>query len=337
MVRLKDIAQRAGVSIMTVSKVLRDASDISVATKVRVKHLAQQMGYVPDSLAQGLRTRKTKLLGLVIPTSDNPIFARTVVAVEECAYDLGYEIILAHSLNLPEREEIVIRRLLARRVDGILIAPVYRLAPKAVVYEELVRRGIPAIILGHVAPFCSHFASVETEDRLASSGITQYLLRLGHERIAFFGGPAAAPWAHERFEGYRRALREAGLEMHDALIFSAGSSIEEGEKAALQFLNEAPRATAIQSVNDDVAVGAVNILIGQGVRIPQDLSITGFGNVLAGYSCRVPLTTIGQPKYRLGIEAMEMMRKLLLGQQVESRHLSEELVIRESTAPPPAV
>ena len=337
MIRLKDIAQRAGVSIMTVSKVLRDASDISVATKVRVKHLAQQMGYVPDSLAQGLRTRKTKLLGLVIPASDNPIFARIVLAVEERAYDLGYEIILAHSLNLPEREEIVIRRLLSRRVDGILIAPVYRLAPKAVVYDDLFRRGTPAIILGHIAPFCSHFVNIETEDRFASTSITQYLLQLGHERIAFFGGPVAAPWAQERLEGYRRALHEAGIEMHDALIFSAGSNVEDGEKAALQFLNESPQATAIQSVNDQVAVGAVNILIGQGIKIPQDLSITGFGNVMAGHCCRVPLTTIGQPKYRLGLEAMEMMSKLLLGQRVESRHLSEELILGESTAPRAAV
>jgi DNA-binding LacI/PurR family transcriptional regulator len=258
-----------------------------------------------------------------------------VLAIEERAYEMGYEIILAHSLNLPEREETVIRRLLSRRVDGILIAPVYRLAPKAMVYDELVQRAIPAVILGYVAPFCSGFVCIETEDRLASTSITQHLLQLGHQRIAFFGGPVAAPWAQARFEGYRRALREAGIEVHDALIFSAGSSVEEGEKAALQFLNESPLATAIQSVNDQVAAGAANILIGQGIRIPQDLSITGFGNVLAGHSCRVPLTTIGQPKYRLGIEAMEMMRKLLLGQRVESRHLSEELIIRESTAPPP--
>src|SRR5438132_3971965 len=132
MIRLKDIAERAGVSIMTVSKVLRDAPDISAATKTRVRQLAQQMGYVPDSLAQGLRTRRTKLLGLVIPSSENPLFSRIILAIEECAYDRGYEILLAHSLNSAEREESVIRRLLSRRVDGFLIAPVYRLGPKAV-------------------------------------------------------------------------------------------------------------------------------------------------------------------------------------------------------------
>src|SRR3989454_6247583 len=103
---------------MTVSKVLRDAPDISVATKARVRAMAEQMGYLPDSLAQGLRTRTTKLFGLVIPAMTNPVFSRVVMAIEERAYELGYEVILSHSLNLPEREDRVIRRLISRRVDG---------------------------------------------------------------------------------------------------------------------------------------------------------------------------------------------------------------------------
>src|ERR1043165_5525173 len=122
-VRLKDIAVRAGVSVMTVSKVMRDAPDISPGTKARIKLMAQQMGYVPDSLAQGLRTGATKLLGLVISTVTNPIFSRIVLALEERAHELGYDLILAqHHLNA-EREQEVIRRLLARRVDGLIVSP----------------------------------------------------------------------------------------------------------------------------------------------------------------------------------------------------------------------
>src|ERR1041384_4178912 len=127
MVRLKDIAELAGVSVMTVSKVLRDAPDISAATKVKVRQLAQQMGYMPDSIAQGLRTRTTKFFGLVIPATTNPIFARMILAIEEQAYESGYDVILAHHLNMPEREDRIIRRLLSRRVDGLFLAPVYRL------------------------------------------------------------------------------------------------------------------------------------------------------------------------------------------------------------------
>src|SRR6266498_3409373 len=105
MVRLKDIALRAGVSVMTVSKALRDAHDVSDATKAKIKLLAEQMGYVPDSSAQGLRTRTTKLFGLVVPAMTDPIFSRMVLAIEEHAHELGFDVLLAHTLNKPEREE----------------------------------------------------------------------------------------------------------------------------------------------------------------------------------------------------------------------------------------
>src|SRR5215216_6262738 len=131
MVRLKDIAARAGVSVMTVSKALRDEPDVSPATKTRIKLLAQQLGYVPDSSAQGLRTKTTKLFGLAISSMTNPIFSRVVLAIEQRAYELGYEVLLAHTLNIPEREEACIRRFMARRVDGLFISPVYRIANEA--------------------------------------------------------------------------------------------------------------------------------------------------------------------------------------------------------------
>src|SRR5882762_10429482 len=149
MVRLKDIAQHVGVSIMTVSKALRDAPDVSTATKARIKLLAQQMGYVPDSSAQGLRTRTTKLFGLIIPSITNPVYARMVVAVEERAHELGYDILLAHSLNKPEREEACIRRFLSRRVDGLFISPVYRFEAEARIYQEITVRKTPVVLLGH--------------------------------------------------------------------------------------------------------------------------------------------------------------------------------------------
>ena len=334
MVRLKDIAARAGVSVMTVSKVLRDAPDISAATKARVRALAQQMGYVPDSLAQGLRTRTTKLFGLVISAMTNPIFARVVMAIEERAHELGYEVILSHTLNIPEREDAAVRRLISRRVDGLFISPVYRLGSEAPIYQELQRCGIPTIILGHSAPFCSQFVNVETDDLQASYAAAQHLLQLGHKRIAFFAGPQVSPWAQERFEGYRRALREADLEVDDKLVFNAGSTIEEGEKAALQLLNERTRATAVQAVNDLVAIGAASILLDQGIKIPEDLSIIGFGNVLMSQYFRVPLTTVRQPKFRLGVAAANSMLKLLRGERPESKRLPAEIVVRASTAAP---
>lgn len=334
MIRLKDIAQRAGVSIMTVSKVLRDAPDISPATKARVRQLSEQMGYMPDSIAQGLRNRTTKLFGLVISATTNPIFARVAMAIEEKAYELGYDVIVSQSMNIAEREEHVVRRLLSRRVDGLFINPVYRLDPTAAIYEELLRRATPTVILGHRAAFCDRFVNVETDDIVASYSATKHLLELGHKRIAFFSGAPAAPSSHERLEGYRRALREANIEPDDSLIFNAGSTTEEGETAALQMLNEAPKATAVQTANDLVAIGAATVFLKQGIRIPEDLSIVGFGNILVSEYFRIPLTTIRQPKLRLGVAAMDSMARLIRGERPDNKRLPAELIVRQSSAKP---
>jgi LacI family transcriptional regulator len=334
MVRLKDIAQHVGVSIMTVSKALRDEPDVSVATKARIKALAKQMGYVPDSSAQGLRTKTTKLFGVIIPSSTNPIYARMIVAIEERAHELGYDILFAHSLNKPEREELCLRRFLSRRVDGLFISPVYRFEAEARIYQEVLASKTPTVLLGPPAAFCKSFVSVEIEELAASHTATQHLLRLGHKRIAYLTGPPTAPWAHERFEGYRRALREAGLEVDDKLVFQAGSTIEDGTNAALQMLNENCDATAVQAVSDLVAIGCAETLLAQGLKIPQDISIVGFGNILVTEYFRVPLTTIRQPKHRLGAAAVDIMMSLIRGEKVQSKRLPAELVVRKSSAPP---
>jgi len=322
---------------MTVSKALRDEPDVSAATKARLKLLAQEMGYVPDSTAQGLRTRTTKLFGLVVPSLTDPVFARIVLAIEERAHELGYDVLFVHTLNNVEREELAIRRLLSRRVDGLFVSPVYRIDPESRIYQELLIRHTPTVLLGPPAKFCSQFASVQVEDQSASMAATQHLLNLGHKRIAFLSGPLAAPWSQERFEGYRRALREAGMDVDDRLVFQAEISVESGAQAAMQILNESCKATAVQAVSDLTAVGCADALLNQGIRIPQDMSVVGFGNILTSEFFRVPLTTVRQPKYRLGVAAVEIMQQLLRSQPAESKRLPAELVIRASTAPPPPV
>lgn len=334
MVRLVDIAERVGVSVMTVSKALRDQPDVAASTRARIKATAKEMGYVPDSSAQSLRTRATKLFGLVIPSTTNPVFARMVYALEERAQELGYDLLLCHTQNKPELEELCFRRLLARRVDGIFATPVYRMESDAKIYRELEASGTPVVLLGSPAAFCSQFVGVQTDELAASFAATKYLLELGHKRIAYFTGPLPAIWAQERYEGFRRAHREVGLDVDDALVFHAGSTIDDGHKAALQFANERCDATAIQACNDLVAIGCANTLLQQGIRIPQDISLLGFGNILVAEHFRVPLTTVRQPKFRLGIAAIEMMQQLLRGERPETRRLPAELIIRESTAAP---
>ena len=334
MVRLKDIAQLAGVSVMTVSKALRDEPDVSSATKTRIKQLALQTGYVPDSSAQGLRTKTTKMFGLVIPAPTNPIYSRIIFAIEERAQELGYDLMIAHTLNKPDREELALRRFLSRRVDGLFITPVYRFEAEARIYQEIASRKVPTVLLGPPAPFCKRFAAIEIEETLASYNATKHLLQLGHKKIAYLTGPPATPWAHERFEGYRRALREAGIEVDDRLVFAAGNTIEDGIKATLQMLNEGCHPTAIQAVSDLVAIGCAETLLAQGLKIPQEVSVVGYGNILLAEFYRVPLTTVSQPKYRLGMSAVEVMMGLLRGEAITTRRLGAEFVERKSTAAP---
>ncbi len=332
MIRLKDIAARADVSVMTVSKALRDEPDISGATKARIRALADEMGYVPHTHARSLRYSSSRMFGLLISTTVNPIFARMVMAIEQRCQELGYDLLIGHSLNDPAREEQFIRRCLARRVDGMFITPVYRLNPAASAYEDLLRHKIPTVILGHRALFCEKFASVETDDMAASAAATRYLMDLGHRKIAFLTGSQVSPAAQERFEGYRRALIEARVEIDERNVFHAGSTIEEGRKAALQMLDERCEATAVQAHNDLVAIGAGEILLQQGIQIPGHLSLMGFGNILTSEHFRVPLTTVRQPKFRLGLAAVESMMDLIKGGSPTTKRLPAEIISRQSTA-----
>jgi DNA-binding LacI/PurR family transcriptional regulator len=336
MVRLKEIAALANCSVMTVSKALRDKPDVSPATKARIKAIARQMGYVPNSSAKMLRTKSSRLFGVVISSPTNPIFSRVLLAIEERSHHLGYDLLLDYTHDDPEREEHAIRRMLSRGVEGLFLAPVYRIATEARIYKDQAARGVPTIIMGHTASFCSNLPSVACDDLHAAYALTKHLLGLGHRRIAFLCGPPGTPWTTERFEGYRRALREDGLEVDDALVFQAGRTIENGREAAEQILAEAPNATAIQATNDMVAIGCVDVLSSHGCNTPGDVSVTGFGNTLVSGHFRVPLTTTNQPKYRLGMAAMDSMVQLLGGKHPVTKRIEAELIVRASTGIPPA-
>ena len=334
MIRLKDIAMDAGVSVMTVSKALRNEPDISDATKKRIRSIADRAGYVPNNSARSLRTQRSHQFGLIISALSNPMYTRTFMAIEEQSHQMGYEIIVAQTLNNPDREAACIRRMLARQVDGLFIRPVYRQDANAPIYDELKKTNIPTVILGHRSLFCSNFTNVETDDFSAAKDLTKHLLELGHRKIACFTGPIFAPWAQERYEGYRVALQENKIEIDEKLIFQSGSTIEEGATAALQFIQEETNATAIIASNDLVAFGAGNTLIDQGIKIPEDISLAGFGNVLTAEYFRVPLTTVRQPKYRRGLAAFDSMLKLIAKESPQRKRLPAELAIRKSTTPP---
>jgi DNA-binding LacI/PurR family transcriptional regulator len=317
--------------------VLRDAPDVSAATKHRIRQLADEMGYVPDALARGLRTRRTKLFGLVVPSLSHWQFGPAATAIQDRAHELGYDVLIAQTQDAPGREELSIRRLLARRVDGLFVAPVYRLGPTATIYDELAKADSSVVILGHHAPFCSGFPAVETDDAQASRLLAQHLITLGHRQIAYFAGPPAVPAAQEHLEGYRRALREADISFDDRLIFTAGSNKEDGSRAAEQMLSEGTMATAVQTTSDLVAAGAAAVFRASGYCIPEDLSMVGFGDHPVAELMSVALSTARTPKYALGVAAVEQMLRLLQEDSPGTKRLVSEILYRASTAAPPNV
>jgi DNA-binding LacI/PurR family transcriptional regulator len=335
MIRLKDIAERAGVTATTVSKVLRDAPDISAETKARIRQIAESLGYVPDSGAQSLRSKKTHMLGVLISAVTDPFSSRVLLGLEEKASEFKFDLLLAQTFNDPQKELAAIERFMSRRVDGFIISPVHRFAERVPVYEELLRLEIPTVIIGPVPNWASRFVSVETDNLEASEKITKHLISLGHKKIAFLAGPSFSPAYKARLDGYRKALRDSGIQCNDSLVVLAGTTIEEGYQAMTSAYAELKDVTAIAAVNDSVAVGAVQFLIKNKFRVPQDVSVVGFGNYLISEYGQVRLTTVRQPKYRLGLAAIDMINQLLSKKQVSPLVLSSELLIRESTAPPP--
>jgi LacI family transcriptional regulator len=336
MVRLLDIAREAGVSVMTVSRVLSDSPAISTATKTRVRAIAERLGYVPDVMARSLRTQSTLLLGAVVTSLTDPVFGPALRAVEEQAQEKGYDLLVAQSQGDVGREDACIRRMLGRRVEGLFLGPAGRLTPSAPVYEDLRRRGSRVVLLGAEPAFARGFIHVGVDEAAGSHALTRHLLSLGHRRIAFFAGPVAWAGSQARFEGYRRALREAGLDIDDRLVFRAGIEAADGARTLARLWQERTEATAIQAVNDLVAAGVVAELRQRGCRVPEDVSVVGFGDLILPELAPVPLTTVWQPKHRLGEAAMELMAAWLRGQVPVSRLLAADLVVRASAAAPPS-
>lgn len=335
MVTLRQIAEQAGVSIMTVSKVMRDYPDIAPGTKERIRAIAQQLGYVPDGAARSMRTRSTQTIGVVIPSISQGCFPRVFVGIEQVAKARGYRLFLAHSNEDPAQEQAEIRELLTRKVDGLIIAPALRFDTPPEAYALIESRRVPLVILDRLPSLLAGALHVVPDDRQGGYLATRHLIDLGHRDIALFSGPTGCPCSLERKEGYRRALQESGIPFRDELVFAAGTEVADGQKAAAELVNENVRPTAIVAHNDHVAVGAAEFFLAQKWRIPEDISLVGYGDLPLAALYRVPLTTIRQPQSAMGQLAIQLLLEKMAGRPAESRRLPVELIVRASTAFPP--
>jgi DNA-binding LacI/PurR family transcriptional regulator len=330
-VSIKDVAKAADVSYSTVSRALNDSPRVKTETKKQIQRIAAEMGYLPSAVARSLVKQRTQTIGIVVTTITDLFFAEVIHAIEETALVHSNSVILANSHGEPERELQAIRNLRERRVDGII------LVSGCSSREELCAEkmtGVPIVIINNVHQ--EHIGhSVEVDNVGGGRMATQHLLELGHTRIAHIAGPAWEWDARERQSGYEHALQAHDVPVDPTLIIRGNSRPHGGIKAMQQLLSISPRPTAVFCYSDATAVGAMRAARAAGLRIPHDLSVVGFDDIDLAPFLEPPLTTVAQPKRKMGETAVQMVLALLEGDApVEDCVLPSRLVVRESTAPP---
>jgi LacI family transcriptional regulator len=330
---MKDIAKDLGVSVITVSKVLRDHPDIGDETRERVLARVKELDYRPNLAARSLVTGRTYLVGLVVPDLLHPFFAEIAKSLSDVLRKSGYYLIVSSSDEDPELEEQEINQLLARRLDILIIASCRSTVD---LFFRIEKQKTPYVLIDRRLPgLTANFVGVDDEavGRLA----TGHLIDIGCKKIAHIRGPETSPGIY-RMEGYKRALSQAGLKVLDDYIITERKgdvdTRQRGAEAMHQLLNLKPRPDGVFCFNDPLAMGAMNCALDQGLRIPEDIAVIGCGNLHYDDSLRVPLSSIDQHSRRIGEEAARIALAILNSKKPpkpETIVLQPELIMRGST------
>ncbi len=324
---IKDIARIARVSHPTVSRALQNSPLVNAKTAEKIRRIADEAGYRASAVARGLVTRRTRTIGLVVTTVADPFASEVVCGVEQTANDHGYSVFLADSNADPERERKVVQAFAERRVDGILVTS-SRVG--ALYLPMLAQMQVPIVLVNDQYPgaFVHSVMIANFEGMRAAAG---HLVELGHRRIAYLGDQFGYQSDAERLAGFRAALESASIPVRSQLI-AHGDGKPEAAMAAMKALLAA-RPTAICCYNDMTALGATHQLRAHGLRVPKDISVTGFDDLFFAAYLEPPLTTVRQPMRRMGQLAMESLLRLMSGEEsVPQIRVDAELVVRASTA-----
>jgi LacI family transcriptional regulator len=330
---MKDIARDLGVSVITISKVLRNHPDVGDETRERVLARVKELDYRPNLAARSLVTGRTYLVGLVVPDLLHPFFAEIAKSLSETLRGSGYYLIVSSSEEDPEVEEQEINQLLARRLDSLIIASCRSTVD---LFFRIEKQKTPYVLIDRILPgLAANFVGVDDEavGRLA----TRHLIDIGCKRIAHIRGPETSPGIR-RVEGYRSALSQAGLRAIDNYLISERKGDVEtkqrGADAMRQLLSLKPRPDGVFCFNDPLAMGAMNYALDQGVRIPEDIAVIGCGNLHYDDSLRVPLSSIDQHSRQIGDEAARIALGILnskIPPKPETVVLQPQLIQRRST------
>lgn len=330
-VTLKDIAKRVGVTESTVSRVLNGIPKASEETRREILKVASELNYIPNEVARSLVNKKTNTIGLIISDLSNLYFSTVAGGIENIASQYDYSLIISTTGGSEAQELKYLRIFKEKRVDGLIY--ISGKMPGSC-EEALQKLEMPVVVVSrHIH---SNLPSIHIDNVKESKKAVQYLIDRGHKNIAMISGDYKDVESGAlRVRGYRKALKENGIEFNPELVFEGDFKINSGIKAMEEILKKDPKPTAVFAGSDEMAVGAIKTIKRAGLNVPEDISIMGFDNNIIAQVSDPELTTIGQPSHKIGELAMEMLSKIIRGEELKETnvYLPCNLIERGSIAP----
>ncbi|WP_373511279.1 LacI family DNA-binding transcriptional regulator [Persicitalea sp.] len=332
-ITIKEIALRLGISKSTVSRALRDSSEISEATKERVIELARRLNYSPNPIALSLLNNQTHTIGIIVPDIDNPFFSTAISGVEDVAYNRGYHVMIYQSHESYEREKANVRHIAERHADGLIVS----VASQSLHHHhfaDLQEVGIPIAFFDRASnEIQTH--KVLVDDYAGAFQGTEHLIEQGCRKIAHISGPMSLAISRNRFNGYRDALRRHDLPLRDEWVVAAEYNQSEGTERAYQLMALRERPDAIFAASDRIAIGVHWALRQLGYRMPDDVALIGFSDLGVSVLLDPPLSSVSQPSFEMGRQAAELLLELIENKSTpvayETRVLKTDLNIRGSS------
>jgi LacI family transcriptional regulator len=330
MANIRDVAKRAGVAPITVSRCINNSGYCSAEVRARVEAAIAELGFIPNRLATGLRSKRTHTIALLLTDITNPFFTTIARGVEDTASEAGYTVIFCNTDESVAKEQMYLQMLLEKRVDGLLLVP----AVSGFDSVNLVKKqGTPIIVIDRRLPNLQTDV-VRCDSESAAYNLTCLLLSLGHREIVILNGPRGVSTADDRLTGYRRALAEAGIPQNKANEFYGAFTQESGYEMAHQAMQNKNKITAVFAANNFITFGTIKAFQNMRLRVPEDVAVVGFDDLPASLVTFPFLTVAAQPAYEMGKKAMEILLGRLDGElpdQYQEVVLPADIVVRQSS------
>ncbi|TKI03439.1 DNA-binding transcriptional regulator CytR [Martelella alba] len=332
MATMKDVAEKAGVSTATVSRALMNPEKVSVQTRKRVQIAVQSVGYDPQPLARQIKRSETRNLLVMVPDICDPFFAEILRGIEETADEQGYLVLLADCAHQQPTRKSFTNLIIARQIDGILLLGSN--LPFAI--DKSQQQNFPPMVMANEFVPELELSTVHIDNLTASYEAVDYLFKLGHRRIGCIGGTEKHPQCQYRTQGYIQALRRHGIPTDQQMLFLGDISYQTGACGLNTLISQSQPPTAIFCHSDIIAFGALSQAKKIGLTVPDDLSLIGFDDITLANFCDPPLTTVAQPSYQIGREAMLLLLQQIRQHQISNTSLllDSKLIVRGSSSPP---